>query len=319
MNFLRRYYPILFFAWIPLVLAASLTSPSSPPIPDIECVDVAYEEPSIPAHADKTDYTYQIQNHKLDRYRPYHGLGTNRVLEGDVVIAAFFVDDEESRWTADETAEFTNQCLLPALDFLEQEAERYSVPLDFTVWRYSTAFSEGLTAMSYDGAVIKDLHDSPTGSTKDMMDHVAADLGYASNMALHAALVERADGREVIPLFFVNKEGVSYTRHTISGTAVKYCEQSIIFAYRISSPHRFNAKRTATTVAHEILHFFGAEDYYTPDVRERLASEQAPRDVMLMDYLYLDLLEVDKATAFSIGWTDQVPDLFLEPDWWGEQ
>lgn len=280
-----------------------------------EEMDVPYVAPAIPAEEDDTNYFFEVEDYEENPYRPYYNLGTNRALLGRPVVAIFFVDDDESSWDVDTIKEFTEESILPALDFLEEQAEWWDVPLEFTVWRYSTALSEGLT-LRYEGSVIKDLDASPTGSTKDMMDQVAADMGYASAMALHAALTEQAGGREVIPLFFINKDGVSYARNRIAGTYVDYCEQSIIFRCYLNQDYYFAEKR-AVTVAFHMLHMYGAQSLFTPKSRLAIAEEYYPHSIMLNDYSDLEDMRVDLPTAYSIGWTVTVPNAFKLDEWWG--
>ena len=71
----------------------------------------------------------------------------------------------------------------------------------------------------------------------------------------------------------------------------------------------------ASTVAHEILHLFGAEDYYIDDERRALAERHFLDDIMLMDTHRLSGLSVAEATAYSVGWTDQIPEVCRYDDW----
>lgn len=99
------------------------------------------------------------------------------------------------------------------------------------------------------------------------------------------------------------------SRETSEDTAPEYC-----FCPDDSS---------STTVAHEILHLFGARDLYeegTPsnkfrdELRRRAKSEvseeqAAPRiedSIMLSSSNSLESVTVDRATAFSVGWLDEL-------------
>jgi len=75
-----------------------------------------------------------------------------------------------------------------------------------------------------------------------------------------------------------------------------------------------------STVAHEILHLFGAEDYYAEggerEGRENLAlSGGSAQDIMLVMSRDLDVLRVTAPTAYCVGWTDQCPSVMTDPDW----
>ena len=71
------------------------------------------------------------------------------------------------------------------------------------------------------------------------------------------------------------------------------------------------------TIAHELLHLFGAEDFYYPESREALAKEVYPEDIMLCDMPDLDHFTLGEYTAYTLGWTDSVPDVCQDPGWWG--
>jgi hypothetical protein len=72
----------------------------------------------------------------------------------------------------------------------------------------------------------------------------------------------------------------------------------------------------AATIAHEILHLFGAEDYYTPNARKALANKTYPKDIMLEARDDVSKNDIGDLTAYSIGWTDVAPEICSNPKWW---
>ena len=254
-------------------------------------------------------------DHTIESYRAHYGLGTCYSLRGNQTVVLFFMDDDESSWSADEIVAFTNERILPALEFLQNQAERWEVELSFTVKRYSTPLSDGLD-MVYTGSVIKDL--SISGSTKDLPQQVAAIFGFDTELALLAALMEEYETDSVIPLMFINKNGTAYARNQLSEQIVDHMEHAVIFADPLQAPigsWRYMDRRSATT-AHEILYLFGAEDYYLDADRMQLAEKYYIRDVMLLDSFRLSQLNIDKATAYYIGWTDEIPEVCYDENWY---
>ena len=92
-----------------------------------------------------------------------------------------------------------------------------------------------------------------------------------------------------------------------------YPEHCVLF----SDPEFGNAVSThSCTVAHEILHLYGAFDYYE-EPRLTIANELYHFDIMLQNYYTIWLNQIGDYTAFSIGWTDVVPDVCSREGWLG--
>ena len=246
-------------------------------------------------------------------FRPYYALANCRRLEGNPVVVLIFIDDNESAWTKNEVVTFTQEHILPGLDYLENTAKTWGVNLDFVIQSYSTPLNG--YEIKYEGVVNRNLHNG--GSTKDVLDQAAMDIGCASNWELYSYYKEKYPTDDIIFLNFLNKSGKSYARHAISTGYVEYSEHCVIFAdYLGGSPAMRQNGSRASTVAHELLHLFGAEDYYSPRSRERLANQNYPKDIMLWQYDNIEDNVIGDCTAFSVGWTDIVPDVCYEDAWW---
>ena len=74
------------------------------------------------------------------------------------------------------------------------------------------------------------------------------------------------------------------------------------------------------TIAHEILHLFGAEDYYDPygdyPEREKLAKELYPNDIMFGTVTDMNNVNVGNYTAYSVGWINDLPQECDTENWW---
>ncbi len=255
-----------------------------------------------------TEYIFVPPLGETDPLRIFYGAGTCTDLRGEQIVALFFIDDDESTWDAASIDAYTEKIVRPALAFLEKEAEVWEIPLQFDVWRFSSALSEGLT-LQYDGIVNPDLFDG--GSTKDLFQSVAKTLGYSREMALRWAFLQKSEGANIIPMFVLNKDGTSYARQSYIVAQTDHVEYAVLFwdSEDIRNRH-------CSTFAHELLHLFGAEDLYQPDERYALTTELYPWDVMCLETRNMDRLSVGEHTAYTLGWTEVVPSVCEEEAWY---
>ena len=93
---------------------------------------------------------------------------------------------------------------------------------------------------------------------------------------------------------------------------LEYSEHCVLFANNLSG----SKGSRASTIAHEILHLFGAEDYYVSMSREALANQKYPDDIMLWQVERIQDNSIGDCTAYSVGWTDEVPDVCYDDRWW---
>ena len=138
-------------------------------------------------------------------------LGTNCDLQGDIKVHLFFVNDAESQWDPDAITQITNKQILLGLDFLEKEAARYGVALNFSVESHTTGSKTG-TPIIYEGKISKS-----EPYTVDIPSKIAGQFGYESGGVMYAELYEQDDCQETVWLFLVNQDGVSYARKQYEG------------------------------------------------------------------------------------------------------
>lgn len=268
------------------------------------CAEYISRYPS--AFEKKTPPVLTDELRELFSSRPSYLLGTNKELRGEVAVQIFFVDDDESEWDAESISLFLEGPIREGLRFLEKQAERYGVELKFKIQYHATTVSGEKNKLRYKGTV-------PDGSgrtyTHDMIEQMAENFGYGSTKKFYNSFKALTDG-EVILAAIVNKDGTSTARNQLSGYGDDYVEHTIIFANNLHSnePIGKNSPR-ASTVAHEILHLFGAPDLYTERATERYTLYKYPKDIMLLDTRDLGNLEVGEFTAYTVGWVDAPPEL----------
>ncbi len=254
-----------------------------------------------------------IEDTTQDPLRPNYALANCRKLQGNPIVVLLFVDDDESSWTTEQAQEFMKEHVLPGLDYLEKQARAWGVALDFTVESHGATLNSH--TLKYEGVVTRDLF--ATGSTKDVLDQAAADMGFDGNWEIYSYYQTEHPEQDIIFLHFLNKSGRSYTRHGILPGYYEYTEHCVIFAYAPNTtPSQRKAGERASTVAHELLHLFGAEDFYTSASREQLANQHYPHDIMLWQYDRIESNTLGHCTAFSVGWTYDVPNVCYDDAWW---
>lgn len=247
---------------------------------------------------------------QVEALRPYRNLGVCRGLDAEHTFVLFFLDDWSSSWSGEEIAAFNGLYFYPAMDFLQIQGEAWGMEVNRDSFTYSSDVNEG---MAYPGVVASDFQEG--GAATDIPDKTARSLGFADGREMYRHLQDYTGTDQVAMLFFLNKPGRSYTIRDEHRDGQEELEFSVIF----ESYPGFSTSATAATIAHELLHLFGAEDYYDPygifPQRKALAESQIPNDIMLVTYYNVKDNTLSQATAFTVGWTDTVPEIMEDPDW----
>ncbi len=260
----------------------------------------------IPNH---DGYAENLSDEERNAHRPDYDLGTCTRLSGTVGVAIFYIDDFESSWEENEMHRFTEYEIKPGLDYLEQQAKQYDVLLHFEI-------TDVFKSVPYDHEVITSTKE--TGfATIDVAYWAAVHSGYSSDRSFHKEICDRENMTNVIILTVFNKNGTSYAINPKrdADPNVKIAEHCILFARDLSAGTDQPNGYQSAVVAHEILHLFGAEDFYHPTRRKNLARWYYPDDIMLEARYDLEKNDLGAATAFYIGWTDRLPCAILHEDW----
>ncbi len=245
----------------------------------------------------------------LTELRPFYSRGLSTTLKGNVTAVLFFVDDAESSWDQAARTKVMNTGIKPALHYLEGEAKRYGVELHFETVVYN-AEPLKYKGTVYDADKVTELlADSDTYAF--FGDGFLPEIGYQSGYDLDRHMETECPSSELIYLFLFNKEGRSYKTSQLELALMGTVE----FEYAMLFSEEGSVR--SYTVAHEILHLFGAEDYYEPAKRAELATLYYPNDIMLRHGSHGPYgHDIGDLTAFSVGWTDTAPDLCYHSAWW---
>ena len=245
-----------------------------------------------------------------DLYRPAYNRGSCRRMEGTVYVVTFLVDDVSSSWTEESGREFLLRCVTPGLDYLEQRAGDWGVSLEFDYYFFQT---DGEYSMYYPYEFSPDL----TGAVDnyDVLDVIARNFGFEERFAMNDYFEDYFGTDEVLYFVALNKEGHSYTMPDSEDDGYDLLEYSAFF-----TGHTGGTPNGAFVVAHETMHSFGAEDYYDPygdyPHRKALAETMYPDDLMMRWDDDVNNLYVSDATAFTVGWIDEIPASMATEQWW---
>ena len=252
---------------------------------------------------EQNDYDPDIP---IEELRPDYDLNACRDLRGDVSVVLFYMNDSESEWTDSDVNYFTNNEVIPALEFLEEEARFHGIDLNLDI-------KETHCSIYYDYDVIVSVKEKNL-ATINVLWEAAKSLGFSSDTELIEAYKSKY-GTEVICLTLFNKNGTSYGLNPPRGDDTKVEEHCIIFAYDLDPKLGDLVGSQSTTIAHSILYLYGAENFYTTESRKYLAQIYYPDDIMLaVDYVLITN-NIGDATAFYIGWTDTPPAVLYNKNW----
>lgn len=243
----------------------------------------------------------------INQLREDYNLGTCKELSGNVSVILFYIDDFESKWTDAEIDRFTKNEVEPGLLFLEQEAKKYGVELNLTI-------EESYSKIYYDDEVITSIKNAGF-ATANVLWQAALQINYSSSSKMIDALRLKYKTEEIVCFTIFNKDGTSYALNPKRDSDVKIDEHCIVFSRDLNSAQNGPDGWQAAVIAHELLHLYGAEDFYVSSSRKILAKIYYPNDIMLSAAYDIDTNNIDSATAFYIGWLDIVPNVLNKKGW----
>ena len=200
--------------------------------------------------------------------------GNCTTLEGDVAITVLFMDDRESYWTQEDKDAFLSAVYDTCWD-LTYEAADWGKEVNFTV-------------QSTQGYVDEDVY--PELAYLGFTNHMNS-AGFTGNILDLAETLQAQTYTEKVPVIVAfNKWGRSFASAlTSESTQVERC---YIFD-------------DTSALKHELLHLFGATDFYYHDTVEQAADRYLGDSIMASADAFAP---VDDMTAYLIGWTDTLTD-----------
>jgi hypothetical protein len=239
-----------------------------------------------------TFYSHILPAQSNDKWRA----GSAYALTGKVYILSAFIGSETEDWTKEEKDKvFALQ--REACTFIQKQAKNY---------KENVSFQEG--TFGYDKTLYFDELPSGQGSGKEPVDWVGRVLkkaGYKNNLDFSNWVKKNTTCTNSIVLIYLNKSGVSYAlpASTEMNQELYFNEGCLVYSYYDTAKKK---PLCAATIAHEMLHTFGAWDLYTTfaqsNDREKKARTIYPNDIMLRTSYNINELEIGKLTAWLVGW-----------------
>jgi len=222
------------------------------------------------------------------------GQGSATTLRGLAYTLSIFVDREQHRWTRDEKLDRLGQCRI-AEEWLVAEARRYGVFL-----RFHTGGNYGLESSLSVSSIPKNAR----GTTEPalLLRTLLLRVGWQDPVALHNAILRETGAQTVHVVMHVREPGTSVAApFDARSDAARFLEGCVVRA-----EYTAGAAQSPSMYAHEILHLYGAWDFYAlPSYRPEqvaLATQKFPRDVMLETPRDIHRCEVGPVTAWRVGW-----------------
>ncbi len=135
----------------------------------------------------------------------------------------------------------------------------------------------------------------------NLVDIVLKKVGYNSVSKFSDWIKYNTNSDNYLVLIIANKKGNGYALPYPKGADKKYLVEGTILYKRYLD----NQSLLSSSIAHEILHLFGAWDLYEtfqqPKSREDKARELFPNDIMHRVSYDIDELKIDKLTAWLVG------------------
>lgn len=212
--------------------------------------------------------------------------GASKKLLGNVAIFTFFMHRKESDWSDARKKEYF-AALNEAKRWLENEAQRYGVDLKITSYNSTVPVSQNA-----------DSHDGYSLIRKFLAEYTVEQA---------QEYYEKSFNVDETPFIIAfDEHGRSFAVKEYENSPYNRQEISVVLNCRESFSYK--------TIAHELLHQFGAVDYYFPNEIKQLAGQYFVNSIMGVGDP-----EIDDLTAYLIGWKDTISNhsyWFLKKTMW---
>lgn len=210
----------------------------------------------------------------------YKRAGACSELRGRVCIQVVFVSSPNAPWSERSQNDFW-KIAFDAREILLSQARHYGVPLE----------------IDFRGLVMN----VPAGQEHNFVPYLPSFFHRPTLAQAQDYYKDYYSCDEAPIIFVINADGRSYAQNDKRGDMWDYDEMSVL--RRPFCPGLF---------MHELLHQYGAQDYYFPAWLTNLAAQYAPTSVMLSGSYH----DIDEVSAYLIGWTSR---LSARSQWFLEQ
>ena len=234
--------------------------------------------------------------------------GPRRLL-GRVAFASLFLGRDGKSWSDEEIAR-AHASILRAGEWIEREAMRLGAAVNVVVADTYFAATDPLPEPPVELAIVTSEHEEGLSDARAEVrlvasaSRAAAVLGFRDVADLASQVAARIVADAVVWIIHPRSAGRSFVvgerESGMRGTNLAVC-----YAAEDGLPGRLHGPpfTDPATIAHEVLHLFGASDKYGASLSGFPGKSVTRRDVMRLDVEVLSQLRIDPATAAEIGWS----------------
>ena len=218
-----------------------------------------------------------------------------------------FVGRDGAAWSDEEIAR-GHAALERAGLWIEREASRHAARLNVgladTYFRVQDDEVDAVeVAYSDEGEDVGPMEAHASTKAIVAASRAAASLGFADVVDLLGRINPRFEADALVWLLHFRRAGRSLAipagECEVDGVGLAVCySKEASFPEPLSGPGRVDP----TTVAHELLHLFGASDKYGMALRSFPTGSVSPRDIMRLNHDKLSRMTIDRLTASEVGW-----------------
>ncbi len=261
-----------------------------------------------PLHSSSDMRIAQILRDSLsDQYSNSWNVGSAKKLEGRIYLLEVWLTEPSTQWNYSEMCAI-QQSINEATAWMVRLAARYGKEVSFTTGTFA--------GDSYKGVQMPNLPRSYAEAAEDGMLLAKAlhQIGYSDNMQCYNQLCNSYNCNNVVVLVMINNSGWSCANnfslgHAIYGYQNYFLENAYIFTS--SSGHQVSSQ----TIAHELMHMFGAWDMYGGQVSQSAgnwAARYYPYEIMYQISSPLSQLDISPLNAWLTGLSDRYESWFLD-------
>jgi hypothetical protein len=228
-------------------------------------------------------------------------------LLGRVALISVFVGRDGSGWSDDEIARGLGAVERAGL-WIERQAKLRAVPVNLGLadvyFRVQDDEVDAVeVAFGAEGDDVGPMEAHASTKAVILASRAAAALGFADVVDLVGKVGPRVIADARVWLFHVRRSGRSLAipalESEIPGVGLALCySREASFPEPLKQPARVDP----VTVAHELLHLFGASDKYGVARESFSPGSVSHRDIMRLNQDRLDRMAIDPLTASEIGW-----------------
>lgn len=221
--------------------------------------------------------------------------GSAKRLEGNIYVILFFVS--ETAWPEKEKMDLYNR-IREAESWLKNKAKEYGKTVSFVNGTH------GLYE-PFEAEIVPD-YDSGNASAEAVKLYLQK-AGFPTGPDYRFWAKINSACEQSLTIIVANKKGRSYSIPHFRGSEGP--EGTVLF-------HSVDRPLIVSSIIHEMLHLFGAEDLYETDYQSKENSDRMekmyPKEVMHNHYFPLEELQLSPLTAWLVGLTDKEEPWFAD-------